>query len=55
MATPKLSFGLTLSNRSVALGTTTVKKLLDLSVAAEQSGAFDSIWVGDSIAAKPRI
>ena len=51
----KLSFGLTLSNRSVPLGTATVKELLALSVAAEQSGAFDSIWVGDSIAAKPRL
>ena len=55
MAAQKIEFGLTLSNRGVALGTTTVKELLALSVAAEQSGAFDSIWVGDSLAAKPRL
>ena len=51
----KVSFGLTLSNRGVALGSTTVKELLELSVLAEESEAFDSIWVGDSIAAKPRL
>lgn len=55
MAGRKVSFGLTLSNRGVVLGSTTVKELLNLSVEAEQSGAFDSIWVGDSIAAKPRL
>ncbi len=55
MAKPKVSFGLTLSNRGVVLGSTTVKEILALSVEAEQSGAFDSIWVGDSLSAKPRL
>ena len=51
----QVEFGLTLSNRGVALGITTVKDLLAQSVAAERSGAFGSIWVGDSLAAKPRL
>jgi len=55
MAKSKVSFGLTLSNRGVVLGSTSVKEILALSVEAEQSGAFDSIWVGDSLAAKPRL
>lgn len=51
----RVSFGLTLPNRGVVLGVTTVKELLDLSEEAERSGVFDSVWVGDSIAAKPRL
>ena len=51
----KVSFGLTLPNRSVVLGLTTIKEMLNLSAEAEKSGVFDSIWVGDSIAAKPRL
>lgn len=51
----KVSFGLTLPNRGIVLGITTVKEMLALSVEAERSGVFDSIWAGDSIAAKPRL
>jgi alkanesulfonate monooxygenase SsuD/methylene tetrahydromethanopterin reductase-like flavin-dependent oxidoreductase (luciferase family) len=51
----KVSFGLTLPNRGVVLGITTVKEMLSLSVEAEKSGVFDSIWAGDSLAAKPRL
>lgn len=51
----KVSFGLTLPNRGVVLGITTVKEMLELSVEAEKSGVFDSIWAGDSIAAKPHL
>ncbi|HJY82576.1 MAG TPA: LLM class flavin-dependent oxidoreductase, partial [Candidatus Binatia bacterium] len=51
----KISFGLTLPNRGVVLGITTVREMLNLSVEAERSGAFDSIWAGDSLAAKPRL
>src|SRR5712692_4440383 len=51
----KVSFGLTLPNRGVVLGITTVREMLDLSVEAEKSGVFDSIWAGDSLAAKPRL
>jgi alkanesulfonate monooxygenase SsuD/methylene tetrahydromethanopterin reductase-like flavin-dependent oxidoreductase (luciferase family) len=51
----KVSFGLTLPNRGVVLGITTVKEMLALSVEAERCGVFDSIWAGDSLAAKPRL
>ena len=36
-------------------GATSVDELLELSEPAEASGAFDSIWVGDSLFAKPRL
>ena len=52
-ATPR--YGLSLPNRGVLFGATSVDELLELSVEAEASGAFDSIWVGDSIFAKPRL
>jgi len=50
-----LRFGLTLANRGVLLGLTTPAALLDLAARAEESGRFDSIWVGDSLFAKPRL
>ncbi len=53
MAT-RVSFGLTLPNRGVLFGATTPAELLELSEMAERSGVFDSVWVGDSITAKPR-
>jgi alkanesulfonate monooxygenase SsuD/methylene tetrahydromethanopterin reductase-like flavin-dependent oxidoreductase (luciferase family) len=49
------SFGLILANRAVVLGAVTVRDLLDLAVAAERSGAFTALWVGDSLLAKPRL
>ena len=47
-------FGLTLSNRSVVTGSKTVEELLALTQRAEDAG-WDSVWVGDSIFAKPRL
>jgi alkanesulfonate monooxygenase SsuD/methylene tetrahydromethanopterin reductase-like flavin-dependent oxidoreductase (luciferase family) len=49
------SLGLILPNRAVVLGKVTVRDLLDLTVEAETSGAFDTVWVGDSLLAKPRL
>src|ERR671922_776068 len=49
------SLGLILPNRAVILGAVTVRDLLDLAVQGETSGAFDTIWVGDSLLAKPRL
>ena len=49
------SFGLTLANRGVLLGAVTPSELLDRGEAADRSGAFRSLWVGDSILAKPRL
>jgi alkanesulfonate monooxygenase SsuD/methylene tetrahydromethanopterin reductase-like flavin-dependent oxidoreductase (luciferase family) len=48
-------YGLSLPNRSVLFGATSVDELLELSERAEASGAFDSIWVGDSLFIKPRL
>jgi len=49
------SFGLILANRAVVLGAIQARDLLDLSATAEESGAFDAVWVGDSLLAKPRL
>ena len=53
--TQKFNFGLTLSNRGVLLGLTEPDELLEMAETAEASGAFDHVWVGDSIMAKPRM
>ena len=50
-----MKIGLTLANRGVLLGLTTPGELLDLAEKAEASGRFDSVWVGDSLLAKPRL
>lgn len=49
------SFGLILANRGVVLGAVRARDLLDLAVDAERSGVFDTVWVGDSLLAKPRL
>ncbi|HXJ78936.1 MAG TPA: LLM class flavin-dependent oxidoreductase [Candidatus Methylomirabilis sp.] len=49
------SVGLILANRAVVLGKVAVRDLIDLTVEAEASGAFDTVWVGDSLLAKPRL
>lgn len=49
------SFGLTLANRAVIIGALKASDLLDLAQEGESSGAFDAIWVGDSMVAKPRL
>lgn len=53
--TADLKFGLTLANRSVVLGNGDATQLIDLAVAAEESGQFDSVWVGDSLFVNPRL
>jgi alkanesulfonate monooxygenase SsuD/methylene tetrahydromethanopterin reductase-like flavin-dependent oxidoreductase (luciferase family) len=55
MADGRVSFGLTLPNRGVLFGATTPAEMLELAEIAERSGCFDSVWVGDSIMAKPRL
>jgi len=49
------AFGLTLPNRGVLLGAITPNALLELGELADHSGAFQSLHVGDSILAKPRL
>src|SRR2546421_5582278 len=55
MSIRKLAFGLTLPNRGVITGATTVPEMLKLAQRADTSGVWDSVWVGDSIFAKPRL
>src|SRR5262245_29317559 len=54
MAGGKAKFGLTLPSRGVVIGVTTVAEMLQLAADAESAG-WDSVWVGDSIFAKPRL
>ena len=49
------SFGLTLANRGVIIGAVTVADLMRMTEKAERSAAFDAVWVGDSLLAKPRL
>ena len=53
--TARPRFGIILPNRDVALGLTTADALIELTEYAEDSGAFEHVWVGDSIMAKPRL
>lgn len=49
------SFGLTLANRGVIIGIVKAGDLVELAQSAEASNAFDAVWVGDSLLAKPRL
>src|SRR5690348_1096335 len=49
------TFGLTLPNRGVMYGATSPAEMIELSEIAERSERFDSVWVGDSLLAKPRL
>ena len=51
---PRPKYGISLSNRSVVTGDKTVGDLVDMAVAAEESGCFDGVWVGDNLLSKPR-
>ena len=51
----RTKFGLTLSNRSVVLGMSDVPGMLGLAKAADRAPVWDSVWLGDSIFAKPRL
>jgi len=50
-----LKIGLTLPNRGVLFDATTPRELIELAENADRSGGFDSVWVGDSLLAKPRL
>jgi alkanesulfonate monooxygenase SsuD/methylene tetrahydromethanopterin reductase-like flavin-dependent oxidoreductase (luciferase family) len=45
---------LTLPNRGVLFGLTTFDQMLEMAEAADRSGLFRSVWVGDSLLGKPR-
>ncbi|MDX1385611.1 MAG: LLM class flavin-dependent oxidoreductase, partial [Thermoanaerobaculia bacterium] len=48
------AFGLTLPQRGVLFGVMSYAEMLDLAAEADGCDLFDSVWVGDSLTAKPR-
>jgi alkanesulfonate monooxygenase SsuD/methylene tetrahydromethanopterin reductase-like flavin-dependent oxidoreductase (luciferase family) len=50
-----MKLGFTLGNRSVLFGATTNREMLELAEIADDSGRFQSVWVGDSLFGKPRL
>src|SRR4026209_426297 len=55
MSKKRTTFGINLSNRALLTQGAKAKDLIDMSVKAEDTGAIDAIWVGDSILSKPRL
>ncbi len=54
MTEDKISFGLTLPQRGVFFGIATIAEMVAMAHEADASGLFSSVWVGDSLFAKPR-
>lgn len=50
-----IKWGISLANRGALFGLTNVDELIETAVAAERSGVFESVWVGDSLIHKPRL
>jgi alkanesulfonate monooxygenase SsuD/methylene tetrahydromethanopterin reductase-like flavin-dependent oxidoreductase (luciferase family) len=50
-----VKWGVSLPNRGVLFGLTTVDTIMQAATAAEQSGIFESVWFGDSLIHKPRL
>ena len=50
-----IRWGVSLPNRGALFGLTDVDELIQTAVVAEQSGVFESVWVGDSLIHKPRV
>ena len=48
-------FGLTLTNRGVITGASTLEDMVMVTRQADADDVWDSVWVGDSIFAKPRL
>ena len=55
MSERHVKFGLTLPNRGVLTGATSMGEMLELAEMADADTIWDSVWVGDSILAKPRL
>lgn len=51
----KCKFGLTLTNRGVLTGASSIEDMLWLARRADEDEVWDSLWVGDSLLAIPRI
>ena len=50
----RISFGFTIPQRGVFFGIATWPQMIGLAREADQITLFDSVWVGDSVIAKPR-
>jgi len=50
-----VKLGLSLPNRGILFGAISVPEILELSEIADRTDVFDSVWVGDSLIAKPRL
>lgn len=48
-------FGLSLSTRAVLFDWASMDEIIDAACTAEESGCFDSVWVGDNLLSKPRV
>ena len=44
-----MQFGFTVPNRGVLFGATTIELMLEQAEAADRSGLFRTLWVGDSL------
>ncbi len=54
MSSQKISFGFTIPQRGVFFGISSWQEMLELAAAADRNPLLDSVWVGDSLMAKPR-
>jgi len=54
MANQRVSFGFTIPQRGVFFGIASWPELVALAQKADENPLFDSLWVGDSVMAKPR-
>jgi alkanesulfonate monooxygenase SsuD/methylene tetrahydromethanopterin reductase-like flavin-dependent oxidoreductase (luciferase family) len=54
MASGKVTFGFTLPQRGVFFGIATWPEMIAMAREADRIALFDSVWVGDSVMAKPR-
>jgi alkanesulfonate monooxygenase SsuD/methylene tetrahydromethanopterin reductase-like flavin-dependent oxidoreductase (luciferase family) len=50
-----IRWGLSLPNRGVLFGLTTLDAIMEAAGFAENSGVFESVWFGDSLIHKPRL
>src|ERR1700682_5180064 len=50
----RLRIGLGLPNRGALFGVTTVSEMVELAALADRTEGLDSVWVSDSLLAKPR-
>jgi alkanesulfonate monooxygenase SsuD/methylene tetrahydromethanopterin reductase-like flavin-dependent oxidoreductase (luciferase family) len=49
-----VKLGVSLPNRGVLFGLTSLETIMEAATAAEQTGVFESVWFGDSLIHKPR-